>query len=156
MDWQEIQRRLLGSLYGEVRGTWGRIAEIEDRLGISGGYLAKLCQGKNDFKLSLFLKSIDALGLDGRTFLSRTLEIQPAPEDYLRQLETPGDRDLAFTRIARATLELEAAEPPAAHRAAVATAGDVAEVAACRRTEQLRRLRASRKYRTHAFARAYL
>ncbi len=156
MDWQEIQRRLLEGLYGEARANWGRIAEIEDRLGISDGYLAKLCQGKNDFKLSLFLRSIEALDLDPRAFLSRTLEIQPATEDYLRQLEAPGDRDPAFTRMARATAELEAAEPPPTCPAATAGAGDAAEVAACRRSEQLRRLRASRKYRTHAFASAYL
>ncbi len=156
MDWQEIQRRLLDSLYRELRANWGRIAEVEARLGISDGYLGKLCQGKSGFKLSLFLKSIGALGLEPRTFFSRALEIQPEPEDYLRQLEEPGDHDSAFDRMARATLELETAEPPSADRSATAGAADVAELAACSRQEQLRRLRTTRKYRTQAFAGAYL
>ncbi len=156
MDWQEIQRRLLECLYRELRGNWGSIGEIEERLGISEGYLAKLCQGRNDIKLGLFLKAIDALGLDQQAFLSRALELQPAPEDYLRQLEEPDDQDRAFTHMARATAELETAEPPSAHASATASAEDVADFAACKHAEQLRRLRATRKYRTHAFARAYL
>ncbi len=156
MDWQEIQRRLLEGLYGELRGNWGRIGEIEERLGISEGYLNKLCQGRNDIKLGLFLKAIDALGLDQRVFLSRTLELQPAPEDYLRQLEDAADHDRAFTRMARATAELETAEPPPAHRSAFACAADVTDFVTCPYSEQLRRLRGSYKYRTHAFARAYL
>ncbi len=150
MDWQEIQRRLLDHLYRELRQHWGRIGEVEESVGISEGYLAKLCQGRNDFRLSLFLKSIDAVGLDHNTFFARALEIQPVAADYLHQVDDPGDRDPPFPRIARATRELEVAEPPPAHPEAVADAADVAGAAAWRR------LRGDAKYRTHAFARAYL
>ncbi len=156
MDWQETQRRLLEGLYDQVRSRWGRIGETEARLGISDGYLGKLCRGKHDFKLSLFLEAIEALGLDHRAFFSQALEIQPEPEDYLRQLDETGDRDSTLARMAGATRELETATPPAADRRATAGAEAVAGVAACRRVEQLRRLRAGRKYRSHAFARAYL
>ncbi len=61
MDWQEIERRLLDSLYRELRGHWGRISEIEERLGVSGGYLAKLCAGRNEIKLGLFLHALEHL-----------------------------------------------------------------------------------------------
>ncbi len=155
MDWQDAHRRLLKGLYGEVRGCWGHISEIEERLGLSGGYLNKLCQGKHEFKLTSFLKTIAAVGLDPATFFSRTLEIHPETGDYLLQLEVPREYDRAFDRIARATLDLESAEPPDRRRA-TAEASSVAELASCPLTEQRRRLRSTLKYRTHAFARAYL
>ena len=131
MSWQEIERRLLDSLYRELRSNWGRISEIEERLGVSKGYLAKLCQSRDCFKLSLFLKTIDALGRDQRSFFSRALSIRREPEDYLRQLEDAKDVDRAFSRIGHATRELETSEPLEAHRSAVATAADVEEFAAC-------------------------
>ncbi len=156
MTWQEIERRLREGLSEEARGNFGRVGKAEERLGISEGYLAKLCHGRRDFKLSMFLRSLEALGADARDFLARTLEIEPSNDDYLRQLDRPDDRDRAFERIALATRELEASEPSPPDPAATAGTEDVAELAACRRTEQLRRLRATRRYRTHAFARAYL
>ncbi len=156
MKWQEIHRRLLKRLYGEVRGRWGRIAEIEEGLGLSSGYLNKLCQGKHDFKLTSFLKTITAIGLEPASFFSRALEIRPEPEDYLEQLEDGGGPDRAWARIARATLELAGAEPPAADPAATADPSKVAAIAACPQKEQRRRLRSTRKYRNHVFVRAYL
>ncbi len=156
MDWQDVHRRLLRGLYGEVRSRWGRISEIEERLGLSTGYLNKLCQGKHEFKLKSFLKTIAAVDLDPAAFFSRTLEIHPETVDYLRQLEDPRAHDRAFERIAHATLDLESMEPPADHPGATADASSVAELVACSRTEQRRRLRSTLKYRTHAFARAYL
>ncbi len=155
MDWQEIHGRLLTGLYGEIRNRWGRISEIEERLGLSSGYLNKLCKGKHDFKLTAFLKTLSTVGLDPRTFFSRTLEIHTQPRDYLEQLEGPDD-DRALARIAQATLELESSEPASDLPAATADASNVAEFAACPRTEQRRRLRSTARYRSHAFARAYL
>ncbi len=156
MDWREIHRRLLNSLQREWRACIVRTSEIEDRLKISEGYFGKLCRGQYNFKLNLFLRAIDALGLDQRTFFSRALELHPEPEDYLCQLEDQDDADRALPRIARATRELETAEPPPAHPGATATADNVADVAACSRKDQLRRLSASPKYRNQVFARAYL
>ncbi len=156
MHWQEIHRRLLGRLHGEIRGRWGRISEIEERLGLSGGYLNKLCQGKNDFKLTSFLKTIEAADLDAGSFFSQALEIRPEPCDYLEQLENGAGHDRAWERISRATLELDGSEPPAADPAATAGASKVAAIAACSQREQRRRLRSTRKYRNHDFARAYL
>ncbi len=155
MDWQDIHGRLLTGLYGELRSRWGRISEIEERMGLSGGYLNKLCKGKHEFKLTTFLKTLTTAGLEPRTFFSRALEIHPEPEDFLEQLEGSGD-DRALARIAGATLELETAEPPPAQGTATADAAHVAAFAACPRTEQRRRLRSTARYRTHAFARAYL
>ena len=156
MDWQEIHRRLLKDLYGELRSRWGRISEIEDRLGLSGGYLNKLCKGKHDFKLTTFLKTLGEVGLDPRTFFSRSLEIHTEPGDFLKQLESPGKNDRALARVGRATLELESDEPPPVLTPATADASNVAEFSACSLTEQRRRLRSTVRYRTHAFARAYL
>ena len=156
MGWQEIYGRLLSELYREWRSSPIRTSDIEDRLGISEGYFGKLCRGEYNFKLSLFFRAIEVLGLDPRAFLSRALELRPEPEDYLRQLEEPDDGDRALPRMARATSELEVAEPPPALPRATATAEDVAAVAACSRKDQLRRLSVIGKYRNHAFTRAFL
>ncbi len=56
--------------------------------------------------------------------------------------------------MARATREMT--EPPPADPRASATADDVADVAACSRKDQLRRLSVVPKYRNQVFARAYL
>ncbi|MCP3962570.1 MAG: hypothetical protein GY719_32420 [bacterium] len=156
MHWEDTHRQLLAALRAEVRKSWGRVGEIEERLGCSGGYLSKLCSGRNEFRLDLFLKSIDALGLDPATFFSKALEIRPGIEDYLEQLENPGESDRLFSRMSAATLELEATEPTEAHRGAVAGQSDVADFATRPRAEQLRRLRKTLRYRTHAFTAAYL
>ncbi len=143
-------------LYQEVRTHHGHIREIERRLKLSEGYLSRLNRGTRDFKLRLFLQTIDEVGLEQGSFFSSALGYQPTPEDHLREVEDPHDPDPEFRRIAQATRELEIDEPPAAYPAASATDDDVAEIAVCSRHEQLRRLRTSRKYRTHAFAGAYL
>ncbi len=156
MDWQEVQRRLLEGLHGEVRSRWGHISELEERLGLSGGYLNKLCKGKHEFKLAGFLKTLSTMGLDPRAFFARTLEIHTEPADYLEELAGEVDDDRELARIVRAALELQSADPPSARPAVTADASTVTEFAACPRTEQRRRLRSTARYRTHAFARAYL
>ena len=156
MDWKEIHHRLVEGLRVELSNSWGRVAEVEKRLGCSDGYLRKLCTGRNGFKLGFFLRSIEALGLDARAFFSRTLAVQTSTDDFLEQLEDPQERDPAFTSMARVTLDLESSEPPPPHPAAVADASEVEKLACCARNEQLRRLRQTARYRTHAFARAYL
>lgn len=164
MVWNEIHQRLLDSLQVELRNNWGRIAEIEEGLSCSPGYLKKLCSGANPFKLDFFLQAVDALGLDPKAFLARTLEIQTTPEDYLRQLEEPTKLDRPFATIAQATRELEASEPPPAPkpvanrraRGATTAAALVEKMVSCSRKEQARRLRHTPRYRTHSFANAYL
>ena len=156
MDWEESHQRLLQGLSSEIRGRWGQISEIEERLGLSGGYLNKLCKGKHEFKLATFLKALAVVDVDPRAFFARQLEIHSGPVDFLEQLDDGDTSDRAFDRIARATLSLEGSKPPAADTVAIARASDVAEVVACSPAEQCRRLRSTRKYRTHAFARAYL
>ena len=156
MDWREVYRRFLSGLRREWRSSSVPTSEIEERLEICDGYFGKLCREEYNFKLPLFLRSIDALGLDPRAFFARALDLQPEAEDILWQLEESGEVDRAFQRMAHATRELEATEPPAADPRATATAEDVAAVAGCPRKEQLRRLSAFPKYRSHAFARAYL
>ena len=68
MDCQEGHRRLLEGLRLEMRKKWGRIAEIEEGLECSQGYLSRLCSGRNEFRLDFFLRSVAALGLDHRSF----------------------------------------------------------------------------------------
>ncbi len=155
MSWQEIHRQLRESLHEEVRKNWGRIAEIESRLECCDGYLNKLCSGRNEFKLDLFLQTVSALGLDHRKFFSRALGIHPLPKDYLKELEDPRSRDRALAKIVEATHELEASEPPLLHPTAVKSAR-LEKLVARPRGEQLRSLRRSQKYRNHAFARTYL
>ena len=123
---------------------------------MSDGYLNKLCSGRNEFKLDLFLETIGALGLDHKAFFSRALDIQTRPEDYLRHLEDPDANDRAWAKISKATLALTLAEASPADREAANVESLVAEVTDCSRKEQARRLRHTRRYRTHGFARAYL
>ncbi len=156
MSWQDTHARLRECLRQELRKQWGGIAEIEERVSCSNGYLNKLSAGTHEFKLDLFLKTLEALEVDPREFFSRALGIQPVPEDYLRELEDDTEIDHSLARIGHATRQLETSEP--APPDAVATAGPrhAAELVQCSVREQNRRLRNTRRYRTHEFARAYL
>ncbi|MEM7355593.1 MAG: hypothetical protein AAF657_32565 [Acidobacteriota bacterium] len=164
MAWSEIHSRLLTSLQAELRGNWGRISEVEERLSCSPGYLTKLCSGANPFKLDLFLQAVEALELDPKAFLARTLEIQTTPADYLRQLEEPDSQDRPFAAISQATRELVASEPsaslaegqPTQRRKASNAVALATKMMDCSRKEQARRLRHTPKYRTQSFANAYL
>ncbi len=180
MAWKETERRLVERLQRELRSRWGRIAETEAALGLSEGYLNKMLSGHRVFRLDIFLQAIDLLGLDSRTFFAQALDICPQSDDFLAQLEMLGDRDTAWLKIERATAKLVAAdfpavdleslglaslapfttelnaEPKPASCRALADAGEVAEFAALPCREQDRRLRKTGKYRSLAFARAYL
>ncbi len=156
MSWKDTHARLRDCLRGELRKQWGSIAEIEERVSCSQGYLNKLSAGTHEFKLDLFLKTLDALEVDPRAFFSRALGIQPSPEDYLLELEDGAGDDPGLARIRRASHQLETTEPGPPDPAATAGEPQVAELAACPSREQHRRLRTTRKYRTHAFTRAYL
>ncbi len=156
MSWQDTHARLRECLRQELRKHWGGIAEIEAQISCSSGYLNKLSSGTHEFKLDLFLKTLEALEIDPRVFFSRALAIQPTPDEFLRELEDDSEVDHAFARIDRSAYQLETEEPPPPDSAAKAGAGQVVELARCPMREQHRRLRKTRKYRTHAFARAYL
>lgn len=156
MVWKETHARLRESLRAELRKQWGRIAEIEDQVSCSQGHLNKLSSGANEFKLDVFLKTLDALGIDPRSFFSRALGIHPKPDDYLDDVDDGHHDDRALDRIVRATRQLEADEAESAAATAAADEGDVAEFLECSGAEQRRRLRHTRKYRSHAFVRAYL
>ncbi len=156
MNWKEAHTRLRESLRGELRKQWGGIAEIEEGVSCSQGYLNKLSSGTHEFKLDLFLRTLEVLELDPRAFFSRALGIEPTLEDYLLELEDGAREDRAFSRIARVSRQLEVAEPETPDPAATADERHVAELAGCASREQHRRLRCTRKYRTRAFSRAYL
>lgn len=155
MDSKAIHLQLLASLRAEVRRHWGRISEIESDLGVSDGYLNRLCSGKIELKLETFLRILDVLGADPKAFLARVLDIHAGPEDYLASLEDHGEPDRPFEKIAQATVAFEQAAPPAS-RGTVAAGPLVMDVVTRSRAEQLRRLRQGKKYRTQAFAQAYL
>ena len=126
MPWQETHRRLLAGLLGELRGQWGRIREVEEALGIgTPGYLNKMCTGRAEIRLRVFLQTLDALEVEPGSFFSRALAICPQPDDYLRQIEDPEEDDRALAQIVKAARRIEAEEPPAAEPAATAGAGQV-------------------------------
>lgn len=157
MPWQETHQRLLAGLLTELRGQWGRIREVEESLGISTvGYLNKLCSGKRGIRLRFLLRTLDALDVDPASFFSRTLQICPRSEDYLRQLEDPDEDDRDLARIAQAARQIEAGEALAAEPGATAGAAAVDDFARKSVEAQLRSLRRGRLYRSHAFAFAYL
>jgi len=160
MVWQSIHRRLRENLYGEVRKNWGRIAEIEERLSCSAGSLNKLCSGSSEFRLDVFLRSIEELGLDPSSFFARALEIHTEPEDFLLQLEESSRIERTLAKVERATRDLEMDETPAevdsARRVRKTTSELIALLTNCSVREQIRRLRQAKRYRSHDFARAYL
>lgn len=156
MNWQDTHSRLRECLRSELRKRWGGIAEIEERVACSNGYLNKLSSGAHEFKLDLFLKTLEALEIDPRVFFSRALGIHPAPEDYLRELEDSTEVARPLARIDRATSLLETTVSGPPEPSANADARHVADLVKCSTREQHRRLRSTRRYRTHAFARAYL
>ena len=160
MHWQAVHGRLLDSLRGELKKKWGRIREVEERLGLrTAGYLHKLCAGKVDFKLPFFLEAIDALGLDPQRFFARALELRTQPEDCLLAIEDEDERDHALRRILRAAEGFETVEdvePAAVSRATSAGCYKVEDLAGCSCQEQLRRLRQTAAYRNQAFAQTYL
>ena len=157
MPWQEIHRRLLGGLLDELRNHWGRIREVEERLGIStAGYLNKMCSGRAEIRLRVFLEAIEALGMDHQRFFARVLEIRPRSEDYLIEIEDPSEVDKALAGIAKMALEIEAVEPPPAEPQASADAASVARFVRGSREAQQRALGHTKAYRNHAFVDAYL
>lgn len=156
MTWIETHEKLRAELKAELHKKWGSIGEVDAALSRHPGFLSNFTGGRNGIRLDLFLKTLEALGVDAGIFFARTLGGRRKPEDDLPELAAGGDEDRPLRMIAAATRELLVSEPPAADPVATAGAAEVAELAARGRIEQQRRLRDTRKYRTHAFALAYL
>ncbi len=157
MDSEVIRERILRALREEVRKHRGAISRLDRELGRSDGYLSKACQGKWSLSLDVLLQTLEALEVDPAFFFARALDIVPEPAVFLSELAVDAAPDRALRRLEEATRKLEKQPPPAPEEPSRADPGTlVADLAACGRREQRRRLRSTRKYRCAAVARAYL
>ncbi len=156
MTVEEILARLRQGLRAEARKHYGRIGELELRAGLARGEISNLYSERKRIKLDVFLRALLALGTDPAEFFSRVLGGPCLPDAYLEPFVAAGEQDRELAEIERAGWWLEAGEAQAADPAAVADAARAAEMAQLRPKEQQRRLRHTRRYRTVAFARAYL
>lgn len=156
MAWHDTHLLLRQGLRRELRSRWGHISEIERKLSLSEGHLGKLCAGTYEFKLDLFLKALDALEIDPGSFFARVLGSYPRPADVLADLERGAPLDRPLERMLAAAARVASGEPPAPQPDARPAAELVREIRGCGLAEQRRRLRKTRRYRTHAFVRGYL
>ncbi|MEM7586844.1 MAG: hypothetical protein AAF560_25870 [Acidobacteriota bacterium] len=150
--------RFRGALRAEARKRHGWIGEIEKRAGLRRGGISDVYSGRvKDFRA--VLRALDALEIEHREFFSRALGVGGRPEDDLAELEVGAeDDDSRLAELERVAIRLEAETPLACDPLAVEANVDelLSDITRCNRREQERRLRVTRRYRSHAFARAYL
>ena len=156
MPWEETLAKIRETLRSEVTKRWGKIHEIEGEIAMWQGAVSDLYAGRRPLRLEQLCRILDALELDPATFFRRALGAPPMADDLLVDLEVEGDEDRALDRVEAGARELAAAEPPLADRMADTGAEGVDELVRLAQREHLRRLRTTRRLRTHAFARAYL
>ncbi|MCP3961909.1 MAG: hypothetical protein GY719_29045 [bacterium] len=156
MSWENNLAKIRDALRSEANKRWGRIHEIEGEIAMWQGALSDVYAGRRPLRLDYLLRILDGLDLEPTTFFRRALGASPVADDLLADLEVEGDEDRALGRIAAAARELATAEPPLADRMADTGAEGVEELIRLGGREHLRRLRNTRRLRTHEFAGPYL
>ena len=152
----ESYRRIREALREEKNQRWGEISRIEADLGVSDGYLAKVCRGELKISVNSLLATLERMRVDPGQFFAKALDTRVDSDWLLEEIERFGDVDSKLTEIEKATAELEAAAPTATAPPSVDAEVMVADFVRARGTEQRRRLGAGRKYCHPAFAAAYL
>ncbi len=153
---QEAHQRIQQALRVELRKRLGHIRDVERQVSRSEGYLRRVCRGDRSISLELLLKSLEALEVEPGTFFSHALGSAPSFDTQLRALaEAPGARQ-RLARLERAAHLLRDNPPAAGPASPPDTAALIAAITRREPTEQRRRLRTVRKYRSATFARAYL
>ncbi len=152
----ESYRRIREALRAEKDKRWGEIAEIEADLGVSNGYLAKVCRGEWNISIERLLLTLERMGIDSGRFFVNALEIRLGNDWLLEEIERLGETDGRLAHVEKVTAELETAaalgpEPPPIDGEAM-----VADFVRCDGKEQRRRLGGAQKYCHPAFAAAYL
>lgn len=166
MDAKAAHESIQNALRQELSKHWGQIAAIEAKVDRSEGYLRKFCRGNRSISLNLLLESLEALNVEPGVFFAKALPAACDSDSFLRDLEQPGKEVPLLTKIAKATLRIEAeiaCDPTKTSAVILPQSGAdrqaetlVTKVKACSGKEQKRRLRTARRYRTLEFALAYL
>ena len=159
--------RLRAALRAELNRHYGRIGEIEQGLDRAEGYLGKYCRGEISIPVDVLLKCLEQIEVEPGQFFCQALGAPPDSSAYLRDIMA-SEPDKALSRLQKAAAEAALEMPPfdptdfsgfsvsAAAQPSAAISQLVADMAACTATEQRRRLRSTKKYRTEEFAWAYL
>ncbi len=158
MSWEEMLERFREALRAEARKRWGHIGWIEQRAGMRRGRISDVYSGRVR-EFPALLHALDALEINHGAFFSQALGWHQRPEEYLAVLEVGAETDDAkIVRLERATYRLEVDAPPQVDNLTDASdaEGQLEAFLRCNHREQARRLRETRAYGTHAFARAYL
>ncbi|MEL7061679.1 MAG: hypothetical protein AAGN46_16755 [Acidobacteriota bacterium] len=169
--------RMRQALRRELQNHRGHIHEIERQLSRSEGYLSKVCRGDISIPLEMLFKSLEHLGTEPANFFGRAFGTPNDPVDALSDFATKSP-DRSLVRLLRSLDQLTAKvgaleidepiddplwlapdhEPfPALDDATTATVSEqLAAFWDCPLAEQKRRLRATKRLRTTAFARGLI
>ena len=160
--------RLRAALRAELNRHYGRIGEIEQGLDRAEGYLGKYCRGEISIPVDVLLKCLEQLEVEPGQFFCQALGAPPDSSAYLRDIMA-SEPNKPLARLQLAAMEASREIPPfdptdfgdsgfqrptPVESAATAKMAD--DMMACTAIEQRRRLRLTKKYRTVAFAHAYL
>ncbi len=152
----ESYRCIREALGEEKRKRWGKIAEIEADLGVSDGYLAKVCRGEWKISVHSLLMTLERMGVDPGRFFAKALDTRLDNDWLLEEIERRGKVDAKLAQIEKATAELEASAPAGPRPGPIDAEAMVADFVCATNKEQRRRLGETQKYRHPAFAAAYL
>ncbi len=152
----ECSRRIRRALRAELDNRWGQVGDLNLAIGMSREYLNKVCRGEEPVPVDRLLRVLELMGIDAGRFFANALGAPVNNDSLLEELERFGEIHHRLAAIEKATVQIELSEalgpaPPVIDAEAMASA-----VAACKVTEQRRRLSTAQKYCHPAFAAAYL
>ena len=165
MSWEKIQpslgsdensRRIREALRIEKEKRFGEIGEIEADLGLSSGYLAKVCRDEASITLERLLRVLERMGVDAGRFFANAIGTRLPNDSLLEEVERSGEVSRRLTRIERVAHEVELSTLSNPMSRAIDAAAMVTDFVKNSGREQRRRLGAGQKYRHPAFAAAYL
>lgn len=153
MSGGEAMEHILRALRARLREQWGRIAEIESRIGKSRGYLSRTLRRSWPLPLDVLLTTLDVLGVDAGDFFGQALDVASSPDAWLAEIEAEAPaRPAAPSPAGRFDAAVGTAAAPCSADEAAAL---VRELTLLPPAEQKRRLR-GRRFRRAGFAAAYL
>lgn len=153
---EENARLVRSALKRELAKQKHRRGEIAEEIGRSESCLYKFTGGQSSMQLERLLHTLHAMGLDAGRFLAGALGAGVSSAALLEGLEDLGQVNARMRQLETVAKKLESSPP----EPAPAPAGDVvkllAKVMACGGREQRRRIGKAERYRSAAFASAYL
>ncbi len=160
MNAKKLYKRVCATLEADVRRSWGRVQEVEERT-CGRGKMSRFYNGTQEILLRPVLEFLCGLGIQPASFFARCLGTPLDAEVLLADLIVdPRNGDRFWRRVKSATAQLEQAGDLEANGRGFVTLEEAAEMLAAMASassrEQMRRLRKTARYRDRAFAGAYL